>query len=55
MTDFDKDTWRTPKYFFNWLHNRFRGIANDGSLLRRKLLRCRSLNEMVVFLESTDN
>ena len=23
MTNFDKDTWRTPKYIFNWLNKRF--------------------------------
>lgn len=30
---FDKDTWRTPQYVFNWLNSRFRfaidGCAND--------------------------
>lgn len=24
MTDFDKDTWGTPQYVFNWLDRRFR-------------------------------
>lgn len=26
---FDKDTWRTPKYFFNWLDSRFSFVV-DG-------------------------
>lgn len=29
MTDFDKNTWRTPLYFFNWLDMRFHFLL-DG-------------------------
>lgn len=34
---FDKDTWQTPKYFFNWLNKRFDfdidGCANESNAL----------------------
>lgn len=30
MTDFDKNTWRTPRYFFNWLFYRFSWFHVDG-------------------------
>nr|DAM11675.1 MAG TPA: DNA N-6-adenine-methyltransferase [Caudoviricetes sp.] len=34
---FDKDTWQTPKYFFNWLNKRFDfdidGCANGDNAL----------------------
>lgn len=30
MTDFDKDTWQTPKYFFRWLEYRFSHFHIDG-------------------------
>ena len=34
---FDKDTWRTPKYFFNWLNKRFDfdidGCADESNAL----------------------
>ncbi|MDY2947071.1 MAG: DNA N-6-adenine-methyltransferase [Mannheimia varigena] len=29
MTDFDKDTWRTPQYVFDWLEQRF-SFSIDG-------------------------
>lgn len=29
MTDFDKNTWQTPDYFFRWLEMRFH-INVDG-------------------------
>lgn len=39
MTDFDKNTWQTPKYVFHWLNLRFKfdidGCANgDNALVR---------------------
>lgn len=30
MTDFDKDTYQTPKYLFRWLENRFAWFHIDG-------------------------
>ncbi|SUB33337.1 phage N-6-adenine-methyltransferase [[Pasteurella] mairii] len=30
MSEFDKDTWQTPKYFFRWLENRFAWFHFDG-------------------------
>nr|DAD68290.1 MAG TPA: DNA N-6-adenine-methyltransferase [Podoviridae sp. ct4s49] len=37
MTDFDKNTWQTPKYFFKWLDMRFEfhvdGCANEKNAL----------------------
>lgn len=35
--DFDRDTWQTPKYFFNWLNKRFDfdidGCADESNAL----------------------
>ena len=35
--DFDRDTWQTPEYFFNWLNKRFDfdidGCANESNAL----------------------
>ncbi|OOF85107.1 DNA N-6-adenine-methyltransferase [Rodentibacter ratti] len=30
MTEFNKDHYRTPKYFFNWLQNKFGSFDLDG-------------------------
>lgn len=35
--DFDRNTWQTPEYFFNWLNKRFDfdidGCANESNAL----------------------
>ena len=30
MTDFDKNTWQTPQYVFNWLQSKFGWFDLDG-------------------------
>lgn len=39
MTDFDKDTYQTPKYLFRWLENRFAWFHIDGCSNGKNALR----------------
>ena len=45
MTDFDKNTWQTPKYVFNWLKNRFSWFDLDGCANAKNALCCRYIGE----------
>lgn len=42
---FDKDTWQTPKYVFNWLKNKFGWFDLDGCANAKNALCCRYIGE----------